>query len=52
MDDEQKQDAQAKVSEDAELEALIQLIEARVVENLTRAIERLAQERDGSAKRP
>lgn len=29
-----------------DLEALITLIEARVVENLTRAFERVAQERD------
>ena len=31
-----------------QLEALIALIEERVVENLTRAIERIVLERDGS----
>ena len=42
MDENQQVEAQATAN--AELETLIALVEARVVENLTRIIERLARE--------
>lgn len=42
MDENQQMEAQATAN--SELEALIALVEARVIENLTRIIERLARE--------
>jgi hypothetical protein len=44
MDDEQKQNETVDANE--QLEALIALVEARVVENLTRVLERMAAERE------
>jgi hypothetical protein len=49
MDEEQKQDETAGTDANEQLEALIALVEARVVENLTRAIERMAAEREAKA---
>lgn len=47
MDEEQKQNETVDAND--QLEALIALVEARVVENLTRAIERIAAEREAQA---
>lgn len=43
-----EQEQAAALSDDEELEALIALIEERVVENLARAIEQMMLERDFS----
>ena len=42
MDENQQQTDQPQVPANIDLEALIALVEARIVENLTRMIERLA----------
>lgn len=47
-DDEMMPELRAIVKDDAALEALIALIEERVVENLARAIEQMVLERDFS----
>ncbi len=52
MGEKQQMDEQAaQANEPENLEALIALIEARVVENLTRAMERIALERENGAAR-
>ena len=48
--DENQQAAQSQVAmTPSEVEALIALVEERVIESLTRAIERIVQERSGSS---
>jgi hypothetical protein len=46
MDEQQEAQALVDVELEAALQATVALIEARVVENLTRIIERLVQERN------